>query len=191
MCEKCDAIRAQLAAQGINSEDGMINLAKSMLQKLADVQVEVLVCGVLDKATGKPETMKLVREEEVSDIVERLHVVAKKASEMLDETLYMRNALDLMHSNLQAMSAIIEATNNPSAMKALAEVHNEYEKGMSALNNTREGQRAPQRAEVAAQAAELLVDPEVPEEVKAMISQLEGMIAAKAASKQGDNGTVH
>ena len=197
MCEKCDAIKAQLAAKGINPEKDLAELVKKMLSQLAHMKITVMTCKVMNPDVGMPEDMQLVKEEDARDLAKRLDVVANKCIELIDQQEAANQTMELMHSNLVALSKIIEATGNEQAIAQLHATQADYEANMGKIMEEAGIEIADNkqvaRNELAAEAAELLADPDVPEAVKDAVRAMEKALneTVGAANYHAGNSMKH
>lgn len=197
MCEKCDAIKAQLAQQGIDPEKGLAKLAKKMLSQLAHMKITVMTCKVMNPDLGMPEDMQLVKEEDARELAKRLDVVANKCIELMDQQEAANQTMELMHSNLVALSKIIESTGNEQAIAQLRATQADYESGMGKIMEEAgieiADNKQTARNELAAEAAELLADPMVPEAVKDAVRAMEKALneTVGAATHHAGNSTKH
>ena len=197
MCEKCDAIKAQLAQQGINPEEGLADLAKKMLSQLAHMKITVMTCKVMNPDLGMPEDMQLVKKEDARELAKRLDVVAHKCIELMDQQEAANQTMELMHSNLVALSKIIESTGNEQAIAQLRTAQAGYEADMGKIMDEAgieiADNKQTARNELAAEAAELLADPMVPEAVKDAVRAMEKALneTVGAATHHAGNSTKH
>ena len=190
MCEKCDAIRAQLAAMSKGTTDpttALAGMAVKMIEDMFNVEVEIMVCGVIDQRTGQETEMRLVTEESFVELAGRLKMIGSMLITSIQESVKAKQALDLMHSNLQQMSKIINATGDAVAITALDSLHASYEAKMDALQNSQKASIAEAMKDANLSAEALLSDPDVPEEVKASVRAL----LKRTAAMPNSNGSVH
>ena len=115
----------------------------------------------------------------------------------MDQQEAANQNMELMHSNLVALSKIIESTGNEQAIAQLRTAQAGYEADMGKIMDEAgieiADNKQTARNELAAEAAELLADPMVPEAVKDAVRAMEKALneTVGAATHHAGNGTLH
>lgn len=175
MCEKCDALKAQL---GNPTPKQLVEMTKQALTTFVDVKTDVVVVTGIHKQTGQTKELPMVDAEAFNKAKKRLETLAEKVIEVLESQVIMNSIIDAQLDTLAELSAIITMNGDEEMKESLSKAYASHLEAVRKIHEE-DGGEDEDLAEVISQA--LYQNSDLPPELKEALNKI---------FVQG-NGTVH